>query len=279
MYPPPLNCPGCDPCQNRLNLTLFGPEHVAQLIAQLFDHDNACLRAKAAKKLGCRFHADFCHNPEVLQALLDAILFDPCWVVRREAQWALYWQGAAVKDAFMVMFVAYSLDPHYMVRDAGQELITDMTLSRSECWREEFNTWGYLIRELRKVGFRAGECDSKKLWQVAFTNWQEQMKALAANGVSGKDLPDVRIPLLGNPFYNGVPAVWQPPPLPASRAHHPPRHKCEDDHAHPDGPIQTMPGSLPPGAVPVPLPAGSVPGHVVPLPAPTANQELQNPAE
>src|SRR5689334_9404084 len=91
IHQPPLDCPEhCDPCANRKNLNLFGPAHAQELIAQLKDPENACVRAKAAKKLGCRFHADICHDHGVLQALLDAILLDPCWEVRKNANWSLY---------------------------------------------------------------------------------------------------------------------------------------------------------------------------------------------
>src|SRR5262249_39583642 len=69
--PPPPQCPDCSgPCDKRL--CLCWPKqsaHAHELIDQLAQGD-CCERIKAAKKLGCRWHADFCCDPDVLAALV-----------------------------------------------------------------------------------------------------------------------------------------------------------------------------------------------------------------
>lgn len=266
MYPPPLNCPGeCDVCEKRVNLNVFGTQHALDLIAELKNHDNACIRAKAAKKLGCRLHADICHDPGVLEALLDTILLDPCWEVRKEAIWALYWQGARNKDAYMVLYVAQRIDPHYMVRDAALHIEVDLLLCNRYCMQPYYNAWDKLIAQLRRVKFRAGECDSRKLFEVGLASWKNEMEALAANGITGQDLPRVPTPALPPPVFSGVPSHWQPPHPPWSRAQHPVPHRCDDGHPHPE-------------PAPSVIPAPALPIQSAPLVAPGSAAALESPA-
>ncbi len=63
---PCSTCPDCScPCERRLPLNLFGDCHVEALIEKLHTGD-CCERIEAARKLGNRFHADFCSQPCVL---------------------------------------------------------------------------------------------------------------------------------------------------------------------------------------------------------------------
>jgi hypothetical protein len=76
---PPCDCPDCTscPCDHRHCLTLFGEAHAFRYLEGLCAED-CCTRIKAVSKLGCRLHADFCTNPAVLDALVGALLCDPC---------------------------------------------------------------------------------------------------------------------------------------------------------------------------------------------------------
>src|SRR5208337_2846558 len=58
--PPCDCCPDCsDPCCHRWNITVCSDCYIDKLIETLSCGDCCCDRVKAAKKLGCRLHADF----------------------------------------------------------------------------------------------------------------------------------------------------------------------------------------------------------------------------
>src|SRR5262245_4803639 len=99
--PPPPSCPDCsDPCCKWRLPTLYGPDHASCLISQLCSE--CCKeRIKAAKKLGCTVHADYCCNPAVLDALVRALLCDTCWEVRAAAAWAITHQKARTEEGVL----------------------------------------------------------------------------------------------------------------------------------------------------------------------------------
>lgn len=147
-------CPDCSPpCEHRL--CLCGPGHAEKLI------DGLCAeccaeRVKAARKLGCRLHADFCQCPDVATALITALLCDPCWEVRQAAAGGLAGQGARTEEALLALYVSSKMDPHYMVRAKATEALDQLTLCRLACYRSLFRYADGLITRLRKAKFKPG---------------------------------------------------------------------------------------------------------------------------
>jgi hypothetical protein len=146
-------CLECNcPCDHRLSLTLCGPEHAACYIETLRNCDASCCeRIKAAKKLGCRLHADVCRDHCVLEALLTALLSDPCSEVRRAAAWALLHQNARFEEAVLALYVSSKLDPHYQVRENAAYVLDILTVCRGNCYKELYASGDRLIRELRTL--------------------------------------------------------------------------------------------------------------------------------
>lgn len=156
LIPPPPFCMSCpDPCAHRLRLTLYPIRHGQELIAQLSD-PSWCVRQRAAQKLGCRLHADFCCDPLVLRSLLIALHCDPCWHVRKAAAAAVEGQGASTPDALLFLYVSSRLDPHYLVRVRAVRALDVLTAPAAPCYKTLFETGDRLITELRKQNYRAG---------------------------------------------------------------------------------------------------------------------------
>jgi hypothetical protein len=133
----------------------MGCAHVSKLIDEL--HGNTCCeRIKAAKKLGSRLHADFCANPEVLAALINALQCDPCWEVRRAAAWSILMQNARTDQAVLALFIASKTDHHCLVRDGAAEALDILTLGHQECFRDLLKKGAALVIELKKAGYRPG---------------------------------------------------------------------------------------------------------------------------
>jgi hypothetical protein len=158
IVPPPPPCPNCaaDPCEHRLCLCVFCPAGHAQKLIDELASDDSCRRSAAARKLGCRLHADFCREPAVLDALLRALQCDPCWVVRRQAAWSLMQQNARTEPAVLALYIAARLDPHYMVRVRAAEALDILTLGKEECYKELYKAADQLIVALRSKGYRPG---------------------------------------------------------------------------------------------------------------------------
>jgi hypothetical protein len=154
--PPEPNCPDCSsPCDHCLHISLAGCEQVQHLIEDT--HAGTCCdRIHAVKRLGHRCIADFCNNPEVLPALIDALQCDPCWEVRRAAAAAMLWQGARTEQGVLALYIASRLDPHYLVRDKAAESLDILTLGRKECFTGVFENGDRLIASLKKAGYRPG---------------------------------------------------------------------------------------------------------------------------
>jgi len=138
--PPPEPCACKDPCTGRCHVALPGAEaRAANLLAQLVDCHYRC-RAKAACKLGSRLHVDFCRSPEIVPALVQALECDSCWVVRKEAAYAIAFQGVYDRCGWGALYLASQLDPHYLVRegaaDALKVLETHISLGCIKEWKE-----------------------------------------------------------------------------------------------------------------------------------------------
>ncbi len=149
--PPCETCPDCgDPCASCLRMpTLCDSAHAVKLMEQLKSDCACCARIKAAEKLGCRLHADFCACPEILDALIHALQCDTCWEVRRAAAWAIAMQGARVLKGVAALYVASKVDRHYMVRDRATDALGILILCRNKCYADLFKAADALIPRIR----------------------------------------------------------------------------------------------------------------------------------
>jgi hypothetical protein len=160
IVPPPPSCPDCDcPCDRGLHhCSAAKCEHAQRLIEQL-NSCECCDRIHAARKLGHRCHADFCCNPEVLEALIHALRNDSCWEVRKTAAWSIAFQRARTNEAVLALYVAAKLDPHYLVRDAATDALDVLLVCRRECFKDLFAHADELVKALKgkyKPGAKEG---------------------------------------------------------------------------------------------------------------------------
>jgi hypothetical protein len=147
MVPPPPSCPDCScPCEHRLSLCVA--DKSCKYIEGLHACD-CCTRIKAARKLGNRLCADFCKNPEVLSALVQALQMDSCWEVREAAAWSIMLQNARVEEGILALYIASKLDPHYLVRYKANEALDILLLCRRACYKDQFASADDLIKKLR----------------------------------------------------------------------------------------------------------------------------------
>jgi hypothetical protein len=148
--PPPPDCQDCScPCEHGFHFcSCQRTEHAHELIDQL-NCLCCCDRIKAAEKLGCRLHADFCCDPEVLAALSHALLCDTCWEVRRAAAWSIAGQKARTNLGVMSLYLSSKIDPHYMVRDAAADALTQLLVCRRECFKDLFAQADQLAKSLK----------------------------------------------------------------------------------------------------------------------------------
>jgi hypothetical protein len=157
--PPPPSCADCNcPCDHGLHISLGGCEHVQKLIEKLHGC-TCCDRISAAKKLGCRLHGDFCTNPEILAALINALQCDPCWEVREAAAWSIAMQNARTEQGVVALSIASRLHPHCLVRDRAAEALDILTLGRKECFPGVFENGDKLIADLKKAGYKPGSAN------------------------------------------------------------------------------------------------------------------------
>lgn len=155
----PIPCPeqcdcGC-PCGHRLHLNFC--DHSCEYIATLQDcNSNCCDRIKAAEKLGCRLHADFCTDPGIAEALIAALQCDPCWEVRKAAAWSLMLQNARTEDVVLALYVASKVDYHYMVRATAAEALDILTVCCKPCYVELLKAGDVIAKELKARKYKAG---------------------------------------------------------------------------------------------------------------------------
>lgn len=159
IVPPPPACPDCrEPCARRLCLTCCGSDHAHQLVERLCTCDDCCGRIKAARKLGCRLHADFCHDPQVLSALVHALHCDPCWEVRREAAWSIAMQGARTDYGVLALYLASKIDPHFLVRDRANDALDILIVCRRNCFKELFADADAWMKKNLKGKYKPADC-------------------------------------------------------------------------------------------------------------------------
>ncbi len=170
----PIPCPDCPDCgcacdrRARLLLMDKSEEYIATLrcigctgpagcaSCGNCGGSNCCERIRAAERLGDRFHADFCCNPEVLEALIGALQCDPCWEVRKAAAWSIMLQGARTEEGVLALYVSSKTDPHYMVRAEAAQALDILTVCRHECFKDLYKRADDLIKELKKQGYKPG---------------------------------------------------------------------------------------------------------------------------
>lgn len=157
---PEPTCPDCScPCDHGLHRCAASKtERAHELIEDLHACD-CCTRIQAARKLGHRLRVDFCCDPEIVPALMQALLCDTCWEVRRAAAWSLALQNARTPPVVFGLYIASKLDPHYMVRDGANEAMGTLLVCRRDCFKDVFAAADPLIKELRgKYKPSSGEC-------------------------------------------------------------------------------------------------------------------------
>jgi len=164
---PPEDHPNCKcPCEKRLNLCLFGKDYAHKYFDKLNCDETCCVRIKAVKKLGCRLCADFCNDPEILEALISALFYDPCWLVRREAAWSIHGQRAYTDEALLALYISSKLDPHVLVRARAAEALDLLTLCRQKCYKDLYAFGDKAITELRAKKFIPGRPDAREKYAL-----------------------------------------------------------------------------------------------------------------
>jgi hypothetical protein len=188
----PIPCPECPdcgpPCEHRLRLNFCdrSEDYIATLRSIGCtgpagcagaagcgtggcgeNGSTCCERIHAAKELGCRLHADFCCNPEVLDALIGALNCDPCWEVRRAAAWAIAMQDARTDQGLLALYISSKMDPHYMVRVRAAEALDILTRCRAACYKDLYKRGDDLIKELKKAGYKPGSENCRVLFAEA----------------------------------------------------------------------------------------------------------------
>ncbi|MBI1915573.1 MAG: HEAT repeat domain-containing protein [Planctomycetes bacterium] len=164
---PPEDNPNCKcPCEKRLNLCLFGKDHAHKYLDKLNCDETCCVRIKAVKKLGSRLCADFCNDPDVLEALISALFYDPCWLVRKEAAWSIHGQSAYTDEALLALYISSKIDPHVMVRARAAEALDLLTLCRRKCYKDLYAFGDKVIVELKAKKFIPGRPDAREKYAL-----------------------------------------------------------------------------------------------------------------
>ncbi len=160
---PVADCPDCGcPCdQGHHHYSPRKSERAQELIGEL-NSSCCCDRIKAARRLGCRLCADFCCDPQVLDALIQAVLGDPCWEVRQAAAWSIARQKARVDRGVLVLYLASKADPHYMVRDTAAQALDILTVCRKPCFKAVYAYGDELIKQI-KGKYKPGSAECRLL--------------------------------------------------------------------------------------------------------------------
>jgi hypothetical protein len=147
---PPEECPDCgDACPHCHFCWSWHAEHAQKLIDQLCHGECCCDRIKAAEKLGCCLHANWCCDPEILDALVGALECDTCWEVRRAAAYSIALQGARTEYSVLALYLATKLDRHYMVRDRAKEALDILLICRRDCYKQLFESADAALAKLK----------------------------------------------------------------------------------------------------------------------------------
>lgn len=126
---------------------------------------NPQARRRAAEKLGCRWEADFCRTPAILTALIAALHCDACWEVRRTAATSIRRQNARTPQAILALYIASTLDPHYLVRERAGESINILLVLQRPCYKQLFKDADELIEKVREK-YKPGTHDCQALYSL-----------------------------------------------------------------------------------------------------------------
>jgi hypothetical protein len=145
--PPCPTCPDCtEPCHGfRCSLGKCPDGPISDLHAC-----DCCTRIRAAKHLGNKLCYNFCKDCSILPALVEALLVDKCWEVRRAAAWSIAMQGARTELGVLALYISSKIDPHYMVRDKATDSLDVLLVCRKDCFKCVFEMADELIKTLRK---------------------------------------------------------------------------------------------------------------------------------
>jgi hypothetical protein len=144
-------CPDCS-CPCDIGIHICSPkrtEHAQELISQLKTNPCCCDRIRAAEKLGCRLHADWCCDPDIIDALAHAVQFDSCWEVRKAAAWSIAYQRARNETGVTSLYLASKLDTHFLVRDAANDALGVLLVCRRDCFKGLFEQLDKIVTRLR----------------------------------------------------------------------------------------------------------------------------------
>ncbi len=220
---PAPDCQDCNscPCDHRMHMMICDKSQ-KYIDALHCPSSTCCDRIKAAKKLGCRLHADYCCNPAVLDALLGALTCDPCWEVRKAAAKSIYLQDALTEQSVLVLYVSSKVDPHYVVRVQAAEALDIITRCRKNCYKDLYAHADDLIKELKKQKFKPGTENCQLLFGSACASCGMQPAPLVVSpGVPvapGETLPPPPAPKVkvdGKPTAQAMP-LGDRVPVPAT---------------------------------------------------------------
>jgi hypothetical protein len=169
IWPPAPPCPDCScGCDHGLHhCSAWKSAHAQKLIEQL-QSDCCCDRIRACEKLGCRLHADWCCDPEVLTALIHALQCDSCWEVRKAAAWAIAYQKARTEVAVLSLYLASRLDPHFLVRDGATDALAVLIVCRRECYKDLFAQADALAKAL-KPRYKPGKAGCVEIMEACIS--------------------------------------------------------------------------------------------------------------
>lgn len=198
-------CLGCkEKCHK--HCSAHKSEHAGKLIEKLEHGDCCCERIKAAEKLGCCLHANYCCCPEVLTALVHALQDDSCWEVRKAAAWSIAHQKARTPYAVLALYLSGRLDPHYLVRDAATDALAVLMPCRMTCpqYKDLVAAADELIPPLR----------ARKVYRPGTSTFSVNFESLCAgNGITVTE--PVEGPL--GTVAPAPPAGTTPEPIPAPK--------------------------------------------------------------
>lgn len=146
---PPCQNEDCCDCKHHRMPCLCSECKVQHLIETLCSSCECCERIKAAKKLGSQCNADACACPDVLNALVKALMCDSCWEVRRAAAWSLAMQDERAPNVVAALYIASKVDRHFLVRDRATDGLSILIRCRSTCYKDMFKAADVVIGRIR----------------------------------------------------------------------------------------------------------------------------------
>lgn len=188
--PPCPKCPDCSgPCNCLRDHLWPWQDCLSRKHVEDLQQGDCCCRICAARMLGCRLDANICCQPEVLQALNEALLCDPCWEVRRAAAWSLKRQDARIESTILMLYVSSKLDPHFLVRDRATEALDILMRCRKDCYKDLLAHADVLIKELRKKKYKPGSENCRIVFAEACSECDKKAEAAPTSALAGATQP------------------------------------------------------------------------------------------